>query len=555
MTLIKRTQERFLTCAYIAGTDSDHALEIDGPEGVLQVRFTIIGGELKGNKGEYADFRSNAKGSVSELYFYNFEASADVELDAGDNNDDYGVSTNYSNGSLIMKDCIFNTTVSLSAISSDKAATPLSGFDFDAEFANDGNGLGNSPTNFDRSQFLGWTYADNKGLFGSQGSTNGSVNVTTDITSDVTWTSNNIYFLKNRIIVKNGATLTIEPGTIIKGDAGAEADAKPLVIAKGAKIEANGTANAPIIFTSSLDNIKVGEKVGTNLSENNRGLWAGLIILGDAPISTQTGTTDRVEGIPASIPEGVYGGSNATDNSGTLRYVSVRHAGVELVPGGGNEINGITLGGVGSGTTIDHVEVIANLDDGIEWFGGTVNVSHALVAFQGDDAFDVDQAYSGTISNILYIAGADSDHALEIDGPEGSFQDSFTLTGGKLKGNKGEYADFRSNAKGTVSNLYFFGFETSADVELDAGDNNDNLVVSTNYSTNLLTMSNCVFNSTNSLSAISSDKANPTLAGFDFDAEFAADGNTIGTNAPSGFDKSQFTGWTYADNKNLLTDF
>lgn len=379
----------------------------------------------------------------------------------------------------------------------------------------------------------------------------GQVDVTGDISSDVTWTSNNIYVLKSRVIVKNGATLTIQPGTIIKGDEGAEADAKPLVIAKGAKIMAQGTAANPIIFTSILDNIKLGEKVGTNLTESNRGLWAGLIILGDAPISPQTGTTARIEGIPASVAEGVYGGSNASDTSGILQYVSVRHAGVELVPGGGNEINGITLGGVGSGTTIEHVEVIANLDDGIEWFGGTVNVSHALVAYQGDDAFDVDQAYSGTISNVAYIAGGDSDHALEIDGPEGTFQASFTLTGGKLKGNKGEYADFRSNAKGIVENLYFWNFEAVADVELD----NDG--VSANYNAGELTMRNCVFNAPTgvALADISKDNATTPPAGFDFDVEFAADNNTIGTTAPSGFNKGEFTGWTWADNKGLLSDF
>ncbi len=379
----------------------------------------------------------------------------------------------------------------------------------------------------------------------------GQVDVNGDISSDVTWTSNNIYVLKSRVIVKSGATLTIEPGTIIKGDEGAEADAKPLVIAKGAKIMAQGTAANPIIFTSILDNIKQGEKVGTNLTESNRGLWAGLVILGDAPISPKTGTTDRIEGIPASVAEGVYGGSNSADNSGVLKYVSVRHAGVELVTGGGNEINGITLGGVGSGTTIEHVEVIANLDDGIEWFGGTVNVSHALVAYQGDDAFDVDQAYSGTISNVAYLAGVDSDHALEIDGPEGALQGSFTLTGGKLKGNKGEYADFRSNAKGTVENLYFWNFESSADVELD----NDG--VSVNYNAGELTMRNCVFNAPTgvALADISKDNATTPPTGFDFDVEFAADNNTIGTTAPSGFNKAEFTGWSWADNKGLLSDF
>ncbi len=374
-----------------------------------------------------------------------------------------------------------------------------------------------------------------------------------DISADTRWSKDNIYVLNNRVIVKNNATLTIEAGTIIKGGTGSEANAKPLVIAQGSKIEARGTSTEPIIFTSIYDNICIGQKVGTNLDNDSRGLWAGLIILGNAPISPSTGTTARIEGIPASVAEGIYGGSNPADNSGTLTYVSVRHGGVELVPGGGNEINGITLGGVGNGTTMNHIEVIGNLDDGIEWFGGTVNVDHALVGLQGDDAFDVDQAYSGTISNILYIAGPDSDHALEIDGPEGTAvnPDGFTLVGGALRGEgTGEYADFRSNAKGSVQNLYFFNFASSADVELD----NDG--VSSNYATGSLEMTGSIFNAPSgvTLADISADKAATPPAGFDFDVEFAADNNALGTVAPA-FDKTQFSGWSMADIKGLLSDF
>ncbi len=378
------------------------------------------------------------------------------------------------------------------------------------------------------------------------------VTIKADITTNTTWKASNIYVLENRIIVKNGATLTIEAGTIIKGGSGSEANAKPLIIAQGSKLIAKGEMSNPIIFTSALDDICIGQKVGSNLSNDAKGLWAGLIILGNAPISPAIGTTARIEGIPASVAEGIYGGANPTDNSGILEYVSIRHGGVELVPGGGNEINGLTLGGVGNGTTINHVEIVGNLDDGIEFFGGTVNVSNALVAYQGDDGFDIDQAYSGTISNIAYLAGADSDHALEIDGPEGTAvsPNKFTIDGGKLKGNAGEYADFRSDARGTVKNLYFFGFDAAADVELD----NDQ--VSANYANGDLLMQGCVFNAPSSvtLADISADKATTPPTGFDFDVEFANDNNTLGTTAPS-FDKTQFVGWTMADNKGLLSDF
>lgn len=391
------------------------------------------------------------------------------------------------------------------------------------------------------------------------------IETTRFITADETWAGDQIHVLNKRTVVKDGATLTIEAGAIIKGEPGSEANAKPLIIAQGGKIIARGTAAKPIIFTASSDNIQVGQKTGTNLTETTRGQWAGLIILGNAPISPKSGTTARIEGIPADVAEGVYGGTVVADNSGVLEYVSIRHGGVELVPGGGNEINGLTLGGVGSGTTISHVEVVSNLDDGIEWFGGTVNVSNALVGFQGDDGFDIDQAYSGTITNIAYISGADSDHALEIDGPEGSANanGAFTMNGGYLQGDaateKGEFADFRSNAKGTVENLYFFKFKESADVELDADDNNDDNRVSTNYKDGDLLMSNCVFNTdpfTVALDAISSDKLSPALTGFDFDVEFAADGNMVSTTAPSnGFVKSEFTGWTWADANGKMSNF
>lgn len=378
-----------------------------------------------------------------------------------------------------------------------------------------------------------------------------SVNVSGNITSDVTWTKDNVYFLDSRVIVTNGATLTIEAGTIIKGNPGAEANAKPLIIAKGSKIRAMGTAAEPIIFTASADNIQPGQITGSNLDENSRGLWAGLIILGDAPISSAAGSTDRIEGIPASIAEGIYGGGNPTDNSGELHYVSIRHGGVELVPGGGNEINGLTMGGVGSGTVMDHIEVVANLDDGIEWFGGTNDMSHALVAFQGDDAFDIDQAFSGTVTNVAYIQGLDSDHAFEIDGPEGSTLDEFIIDGGFLEGNvngtKGEYADFRDGARGTIRNLYFTNFnENNADVEIDDADSESN------YATGELLMTGCVFNDSRTLEDIANNTSG-VLPSFNFDTKFAAD-NSKGTTAPS-FDKSQFEDWTWADANGKLANF
>lgn len=213
-------------------------------------------------------------------------------------------------------------------------------------------------------------------------------NVTKNITQNTTWNANNIYYLKNKIYVTNGATLTIKPGTIITGDTISKGS---LIITRGAKISAVGTACQPIVFTSPR---KPGLK--------KRGDWGGLILLGYAQLNAP-GDTAHIEGLPI-VPETLYGGGknpncgggdcpNNADNSGTLRYVRVEFAGVALAPN--NEINGITFGGVGSGTTVDHIQVSFSNDDSYEWFGGTVN-SKYLVAFRGlDDDFDTDFGYSG----------------------------------------------------------------------------------------------------------------------------------------------------------------
>jgi hypothetical protein len=387
------------------------------------------------------------------------------------------------------------------------------------------------------------------------------------ITADETWDANGIHILKDRVIVQAGVTLTIQPGTIVKGEVGTGANASVLVIARGAKINAAGTATAPIIFTSVADEIALGDKVGTNLDEaSTKGFWGGVIILGAAPTSPKTGATEQIEGIPADVMEGNYGGTDAADNSGVLTYVSIRFGGTLI--GEGNEINGLTLGGVGNGTTINHIEVVGNVDDGIECFGGTVNIDHALVMYQGDDAFDIDQAYSGTINNFIYIAGADSDHGLEIDGPEGSENagGQFKLMNGSLKGNavQSEFADFRSNAQGTVDKLYFFGFNDAADIELD----DDN--TSANYASGALILTNLKFNSTAwSLTDGEPDGGTTTWAlvtdvfedkapaGDEGAAEikFAANGNALVTAKNGGADKSEFTGWSLADAKGLLSDF
>lgn len=369
-----------------------------------------------------------------------------------------------------------------------------------------------------------------------------TVSVTGAITSDTNWTNDNIYVLNQKVVVDNGATLTIDPGTIIKGTPGTGSLASALIIARGSKIMANGTASQPIIFTSSSDNITCGQTAGTNLGENDRGLWGGLLVLGNAPCSFSGDITEaQIEGIPADDTFGLYGGDNAADDSGELQYVSIRHGGALI--GEGNEINGLTLGGVGNGTLISNIEVVANVDDGIEFFGGTVNASNLLVWAQGDDALDIDQAYSGTIDNSLVVLGDISDHAFEIDGPEGSATGSFTLQNTTIIGNmvtsNGEYADYRSGATGATNNIFAYGFKDSSDVELD----NDG--VATNYNDGLLTFSNWEIvlptGITNVVDIFVNNASTVTVNGFgDFATAITQGSETVGANL------NDFS-WTYAN--------
>ena len=311
-----------------------------------------------------------------------------------------------------------------------------------------------------------------------------TINKSGFIESDELWEKECIYILNNKVVVPSGVTLTIEAGTIIKGTSGTGSLASALIIAQGGKIIAAGSASEQIVFTSTADNITVGESYGSNLDQNNRGLWGGLIVLGYAP-SSFAGDVDalQIEGIPAEDSWGLYGGNDPNDNSGILKYISIRHGGALI--GEGNEINGLTLGGVGAGTEIDNIEVVGNVDDGIEFFGGTVDASNLLVWAQGDDAIDIDQAYSGTIDNVVVHLGDISDHAFEIDGPEGSLNGSFILKNASIFGNgiteNGEYADYRSNAMGSTSGVFASGFPEGKDVELD----NDG--VATNYNSGALT--------------------------------------------------------------------
>ncbi|TDO21959.1 hypothetical protein [Pedobacter duraquae] len=216
-------------------------------------------------------------------------------------------------------------------------------------------------------------------------STGSVVEVSGDIKVNTTWSADKIYLLKGFVYITDGATLTIAPGTIIKGDKATKAT---LVVTRGSKLNAEGTAAKPIVFTS---NVAAGGR--------REGDWGGLILLGKAP--TNQGSEVKIEGGLTPTVSGQeqkyiqYGGTETADNSGILKYVRVEYAGIPFSVD--NEINGITFGGVGSGTTIEYVQVYRSGDDAYEWFGGTVNAKHIIASGTWDDDFDTDFGYSGKI--------------------------------------------------------------------------------------------------------------------------------------------------------------
>jgi hypothetical protein len=238
------------------------------------------------------------------------------------------------------------------------------------------------------------------------------ITVSGEITTNTTWTNDNIYVLSGFVYVEDGATLTIQAGTVIKGD---KASKGTLIVTRTGKIQAVGNANQPIVFTS-------------NEATPNYGDWGGIIILGKAPTNSTVGGTPGVGvvegGVDNAEGDGRYGGGDlpggsiANDNSGVLSYVRIEYPGIAFT--NNNEINGLTMGGVGSGTQIDHIQVSYCADDSYEWFGGTVNCKY-LIAYRGlDDDFDADNGYSGKIQFAFSqrdpsVADVSGSNGFEID--------------------------------------------------------------------------------------------------------------------------------------------
>lgn len=303
---------------------------------------------------------------------------------------------------------------------------------------------------------------DDDGSSTTGGQSGGEVDVTGTITVDTVWTRDKRYVIKGVVRVEEGATLTIEAGTTVMGD---KSTTGSLIIQRGSRIMAEGTAEDPIVFTSRLPE---GERAA--------GDWGGLVILGNAPINASGGSSS-VEGFTSDES---YGGDDPADSSGSLRYARIEYSGVEISPD--NEINGLTMAGVGSGTTIDHVMVRHTLDDCFEWFGGTVNASHLVCYRNGDDAFDFDQGYRGNLQFLFAQMDptvSDTANGFEADNDEEDFAKApvtnptiynVTLVGQNADIPKEQFGLLmRRGFNATIGNAIIVGFEGGLDIR-DAPD-------------------------------------------------------------------------------------
>lgn len=292
------------------------------------------------------------------------------------------------------------------------------------------------------------------------------------------------WYLSGLVYIQAGDVLIIDPGTVIKGlsSANAAVAGGGLIITRGAKILAEGTANNPIVFTSNYSNPLPGD-------------WAGIVILGRA--STNNAGEKTVEGVYPYVSDVKYGGTtniDDNDNSGILKYVRIEYAGYEASTD--NEMNGLTLAGVGRGTTIDYVEVIKARDDAFEWFGGTVNCSHLIAIDATDDLFDTDEGYRGSITYALGIAdttradrsasnGIESDNNysgtsatpytspvfnyVTIIGVSNVWTSLKTTAAPSGVGRYGRAAHLRRNTRFSISNSVFMGYYYGLSRDLQLG--------------------------------------------------------------------------------------
>ncbi len=337
----------------------------------------------------------------------------------------------------------------------------------------------------------GWTNWDPQNT--AYGTSN--VNVTTNITNNTTWTANNVYLLQGQIYVKNGATLTIQPGTIIMGDKATPGSG--LFITQGSQLIANGTVNNPIVFTSN-------QAPGARAA----GDWGGVILLGRAANNQPSGIAN-IEGIAPTADTQFGGGANPddNDNSGSMSYVRIEFPG--YVYQTDKEINGLTLGSVGAATTLNHIQVSFSNDDAFEWFGGKVNARY-LVSYRNlDDDFDTDFGYRGMVQFGLIVRDPNIADNPSISTSEG-FESDNDATGsaatpqtapifsnitaiGPFRGNTAATiasgyrrgARLRRNTATSIYNTIFMDFQRGLHIDAAAAENNatNNLL---NYENNIV---------------------------------------------------------------------
>ena len=267
--------------------------------------------------------------------------------------------------------------------------------------------------------------------------------LTGQITANKTLTADRVWVLSGYVRVMSGATLTIEAGTIIKGD---KVTKGALIIERGGKINANGTAAKPIVFTS---NQAVGQRA--------IGDWSGVIVCGNAPIN-QAGGQAQYEGGILGADVALYGGGltpNAADNSGIIRFVRIEYAGLAIQQD--REINSLTLAGVGSGTVIENVEVSFGGDDGFEWFGGTVNCKNLIAYRCTDDDYDFEFGYTGRIQ-----------YAISIKDPN-VFDASASGASNGIECDNGTTVNDNPANKPLLSNFTFIGPGASANAKHNSG--------------------------------------------------------------------------------------
>lgn len=389
-------------------------------------------------------------------------------------------------------------------------------------------------------------------LVGSRPSVNLSTKADVDgnlLAANTVLSCDTIYVLNDKIYVADGKSITINPGTVVKAPfVTPGTDQNALIVSRGGKIFAPGTKECPIVFTSTDDGMNGAYGMG------NRGKWGGIVLLGRAtnnlfaspaggPLSTPVAGVGFIEGFTAAEPRNLHGmpvGMNDdNDNSGIMTYVSIRHGGAVVAPN--NELNGLTLGSVGKGTTLSHLEVVANADDGFEFFGGSVDLKYASVAFNDDDGMDYDLGWKGrgqfwVVVKTDVTTAAGGDNGFECDGDDGnagSFYTSpkiynATCIGSKgingVAGDAGTALELKEATRGIIRNCIFAGYTDGTTFNAEAGHpapGDAYAVWNSGASTELVIENNTFINCTNFLKG--GTGAVITVADT---ANFIADGNT-----------------------------